>query len=611
MQRNEIESHYNSGKIKQALLGLDSLEPSPWSDTTRLKCLRAVGSKFAHKFATQLHDRILDNTSPYPLTTSERNNQLRYIALVYAENGDAKLACLILKPLCEQSPDVASLFREYSFVLISDGKLDLAEKNISLGLDLEPNNAKAHALLARIYCLTGRLDSGRHSYSRAVTLAPEDPSYLQRLLYWNNFSDRTDQQSSFQMAKLWAEKAYPGNHTGTSNVAAIDPDRRLKIGFISPDFCAHAISFFITPLFEGLDRSQFRICAYSDTRKPDAVTASIKELCDDWCDSAHLNDGELAKQIADDKIDVLVDLNGHSAGNRLGVFANHEAPAPVQVSWLASPSTSGLKSIGFRITDHIADPIGVNEEFFTEKLLRLPNGFLCFKPLASSPDIEPSDNQGVVRFGSFNNLAKVSSLTLDCWAAALHAVPNSTLFMKRQQLINKQARRFFANEFAARGIVAERLIFKASKAKIEDHLAEYNNIDIALDTSPYNGTTTALEALWMGVPVISLTGDTHASRMTASILHRLNLSGMAAKTVNEFAQRARELSEMDETLVQLRSSLRSRLRESTLMNAKLFGYEFGNAVRAQWRDWCQQSTVSPTIEREPETQLEDLAKVAQ
>lgn len=596
MQRSEIENLYQRGDLQKALEGLETLNPSPWADTTKLKCLRTISGKQAHKFAQRLHDHILDKTTPYSLTTSERNNQLRYIALVYAEQGDSKLACLILKPLCKQSPEVASLFREYSFALINDGQLDLAEKNINHALDLQPNNAQAHAQLARIYCLTGRLDSGRHCYSRAATLEPDNPSYLQRLIYWNNFSEHATQQSSFQMARLWAEKAYPGNQAGTDNFSTVDPDRVLKLGFVSPDFCAHAVSFFITPLLEGLDRKGFHVTGYSDTRKPDAVTETIKGLCDDWVDSALQSDSQLATQIANDKIDVLVDLNGHSTGNRLAVFARHEAPAPIQMSWLGAPSTTGLKSIAFRITDRIADPGSVNEEFFSETLLRLPNGFLCFKPLTTSPNIAPTDNKGVVRFGSFSNLAKISSITLDCWAAALHAVPNSTLFVKRQQLINKQARRHFANEFAARGIQAERLIFKAAKAKIEDHLAEYNNIDIALDTTPYNGTTTTLEALWMGVPVISLSGETHASRVTASILHRLNLSGMAAKSVNEFAQRAVELSEMPETLTQLRSSLRTRMRESALMNNKQFAFEFGNTVRSQWRDWCQQSHVTATPE---------------
>jgi len=476
----------------------------------------------------------------------------------------------------------------------------LAERKINKALALQPKSAKAHAQLARIYCLTGRLESGRHSLTRAATLDPKNPSYLQRLLYWSNYSDRSTQQNSFQMARLWAAKAFPGNQAGTNNFSTIDPDRVLKIGFISPDFCAHAISFFITPLLEGLDRKHFHINAYSDTRKPDKVTESIKSLCDEWLDSSHISDSHLAKQIAQDNIDILIDLNGHSSGNRLGVFGSHEPPAPIQISWLGYPATTGLNSIAHRISDRIADPVGLNEEFFSENILRLPNGFVCFKPLESSPDIDPSDNQGTLRFGAFCNLAKISNTTLDCWAAAMHAVPNSTLFLKRQQLVNRNAIRFIVKQLAARGIRPKRLIFKASKAKIEDHLSEYNHVDIAFDTTPYNGTTTTLEALWMGVPVISMSGDTHASRVTSSILHRLHLSGMATQSVAEFAERARELYEMDDTLKQLRTSLRTKMKESPLMNVEQFGFEFGNAMREQWRIWCKQSnlTSAPEIDED-------------
>jgi len=594
VEHNEIEKLYKSGRFKQALAALGTCEPSSWSDTLKLKCYRNIGGRKALNLATELHERISSRDVPYPLNTSARNNQLRYIAQIYAEHGEARLACSVLQPLCESSPNVPSLLREYGFALINDGQLDLAEKNVKNAIKLQPKSAKAHAQLARIYCLTGRLESGRHSFSRATTLEPNNPSYLQRLLYWSNYSDRITQQASFQIAKLWARKAYPANQAGTNNYSSVDPDRILKIGFVSPDFCAHANSFFVTPLFEGIDRKRFHITAFSDTRKPDKVTSKIKSLCDEWVESAVRSDRQLALKIAEQQIDVLIDLNGHSSGNRLGVFASHEAPAPVQASWLGYPSTTGLRCIAHRISDRIADPVGLNDEFFSENIVRLPNGFLCFKPLASSPDINPFDNEDGLRFGSFSNLAKISGTTLDCWAAAMNAVPDSTLYLKRQQLVNRSAMRHIAKQLAARGVSPRRLIFKAAKPTIEDHLAEYNKVDIALDTSPYNGTTTTLEALWMGVPVISLTGDTHASRITASILHRLNLNDLATKSVEEFAECAHRLSANEEQRRELRSNLRTRMQDSSLTNTDQFGYEFGNAIRGLWRDWCRQAKNSPT-----------------
>lgn len=607
MERSQIENHFNSGKFTLALKGLETYKASQWRDTTRLRCFRSLGrGKQALDCANELHQRLASSSSPYKLNTSQRNNQLRYIALVFSERGKAKKACKILHELCKNNPEVPALHREYAFALTSDSKLDLAEEHLIKALELQPSNANSHAQLGRIYCQTGRVDAGYSSYSKAATLEPDNLDYIKRLIYWSNYSERTTQQSNYQLARLWANKAHPGNQAGSSALRALNTDRELKVGFVSSDFCAHALSFFIAPLLEGLDRSQFNVTAYSDTKKADAVTESIKYQCDFWRDSSHFTDSQLAAKISADQIDVLIDLNGHTGGNRLNVFAKHVVP--IQLSWLGYPSTTGLRSIGFRITDRIADPIGLNDQFFSEQLLRLPSGFLCYKPLETAPNIAPSDNNGIIRFGSFNNLAKISSLTLDAWAAALSAVPNSTLYLKRQQLINANSSDFFVKEFAERGVTADRLILSTSKATIEQHLNEYNNIDIALDTTPYNGTTTTLEALWMGVPVISLMGKTHASRVTASILQRLSLTGLATKSVVEFAERAKELSEMDEKLNQLRANLREQMRNSTLMNNTQFAREFGNAIRSQWHDWCHTHSSVEGLEKTGEKSTSGVAQ---
>ncbi len=559
-----------------------------------------MGHSQALEFAEELKTSIDNRSENDPMTRSERNNQLRYIALVYSENNKANDACEIMASLCKQSPDVAALHREYAFALSHDHQLDLAESALIRALKLEPKNAKSHAQLGRIYCRTGRTEAGYNCYARAATLEPANPSHIQRLVYWSNYLDETSQQSNYQLTQLWSKRAFP-NKQDNNTWKAADPNRQLKIAFVSADFCAHALSFFIVPLLEGLNREDFHILAYSDTKKADHVTESIKQLCDRWRDSSSIDDAQLAKQILTDQVDILVDLNGHSVGNRLGVFAKHVAP--IQLSWLGYPSTTGLKSIAYRITDRITDPVGLNDEFFSEKLLRLPNGLLCYKPLEAAPDIKPNEDSDHIRFGSFNNLAKVSSLTFDCWTAALLAVPNSTLYIKRQQLSNQNSAKYFIQQFIDRGISKDRIILETSNAKFEQHLNEYNQIDIALDTTPYNGTTTTLEALWMGVPVISLMGQTHASRVTASILHRLNLSGLATKTVIEFAERAKELAQIKETLADLRFGLRKRMRESSLMNNRQFAFEFGNTVRSQWRDWCDQQKTEKNLETPTEESI--------
>lgn len=596
MERSQIEALFNRRQYSDVLAQLNAEPASPWCDTVKLRCLRASGSRDqALALAQKLLSAIQNNKTQYPITANEQDEQLRYIALVLAEFGEAKHACDIMQTLSKNKPNIAALHREYAFALSNNDQLDAAQAELSLAIDLQPGNASSHAQLARIYCRTGRVQEGYNSYCRAASLEPNNTSYIQRLVYWSNYADRTTQRSNYQLARLWANRTFPNNQSGTNTWRTADPDRTLKIGFISSDFCAHAVSFFITPLLKGLAfQPSFHVTAYSNTHNPDAVTETIKSHCDVWRNSAALSDKELAAQIGADQIDVLIDLNGHTSGNRLSIFAKHVSP--IQVNWLGYPSTTGLKSIDYRITDDIADPEGRNDDFYSEKLLRLPNGFLCYQPLESAPDIAPSQNNGITRFGSFNNLAKVTSQTLDAWAAALHAVPDSSLYLKRQQLIHNNARSHIVSELNQRGISEDRLILKTSKAKIEQHLNEYNHIDIALDTSPYNGTTTTLEALWMGVPVISLTGNTHASRVSASILSRLNLAGLTCSNTRSFANTAQKLSKNTQFLSQLRSSLRDTMSQSALMNEQQFAAEFSAALRTKWQDWCHERNIEQGLE---------------
>ncbi len=567
--------------------------------------MRALHRKEAIEYADQLREMVNERTEPYPMNTTERNNLLRYIALVFSERRRAADACEIMAMLCKQSPKVAALHREYAFALANDSRFDKAESALKRAIELQADNVNSHAQLGHVYCRTGRAEAGCNSYSRAATLDPGKAKYLQRLLFWSNYSERSTPRSNYQLAKLWAERAFPNTQANAKAFKIGSPDRILKIGFVSSDFCKHSNQFFILPLLNSLDRREFHVTAYSDTKKLDRVSKSIRAICDDWRSSSAMNDAQLTEQITADQIDILVDLNGHTRGNRLGVFASQAAP--IQLSWLGYPSTTGIKSIAYRISDRIADPMGLSEQFYSETLLRLPNGFLCYQPPATAPDIKMERGDQPIRFGSFNNLAKVSNITLDCWAAALLAVPNSTLTIKHQSLRSKKASSYFLRQFNRRGISKSRIKLRSSKTKIEQHMSLYNEIDIALDTSPFNGLTSTLEALWMGVPIISLVGQTYASRTTASILHRLELDKLGTKTIFEFAERARELSESPETLADYRSNLRKRMTDSPLMDNRQFAREFSTALKEQWRKWCHehslteglvQSVLNPTMEVE-------------
>ena len=473
-------------------------------------------------------------------------------------------------------------------------QLDQAETHLLEAIRISPHNSNTVAQLARIYCRTGRIDAGIRTYHQAANMEPGNTNYVRQLVYWSNYSDLHDQQSSYKLARYWAKTAFPQNEKGSNTWRTANPNKKLKIAFVSADFMAHAVSFFIIPLLKNIDRSSYAICAYSDTKVHDGITEKVKQECDFWRDSSSLNDAQLSGQIAADEIDVLIDLSGHTANNRLGVFAKHIAP--IQISWLGYPSTTGLDSIHYRITDQVADPIGIADPYFSEQLIRLRNGFLCYEPLDRAPEIKSDKINKNLRFGSFNNLAKISATSLDCWAEALHAVPNSTLYLKRQQLINESAKNHLIEEFEKRGISKTRLILKTSKAKIEKHLDEYNEIDIALDTYPYNGTTTTLEALWMGVPVVSLYGNTHASRVSKSILHRLNLDELAVNSIPEFAQAVQMLSKDSDLRSHIRNTLRQKMSESPLMNQQQFCNEFMGAIRKKWEGWCNKRNIEAGLE---------------
>ena len=347
--------------------------------------------------------------------------------------------------------------------------------------------------------------------------------------------------------------------------------KQLNVGFVSPDFCAHPVSFFVEPLFRHLDRSQFKVFAYSDVSKPDKVTRSIEQQVDVFRRIVGLDAQTVAKTILDDGIDILFDLAGHTGAGRLDMF--HLRPAPVQISWLGYPATTGSAGIDYRLTDRYADPAGTSEHVHTETLLRVDGGFLCYVPSDRTPEAStesPFETNGFITFGSFNNLAKLSPECIDMWSEVLGKVPESRLMLKRRELKDPWVRAFFIEQFAAHGIDEKRLQFKTSQVKLEGHLRNYANVDIALDSFPYNGTTTTFEALWMNVPVISLGGDSHASRVGQSILRYAGLNELAATSRNDFVSKAVQLAGDSDQLARYRQTLRDTLADCSLTDQPRF-----------------------------------------
>jgi predicted O-linked N-acetylglucosamine transferase (SPINDLY family) len=388
-----------------------------------------------------------------------------------------------------------------------------------------------------------------------------------------------------------------------------DPERRLRIGYVSPDLRAHAVVFFIAPVLMHHDRSRFEIFAYYNHAKKDKFTSNLQQCCHYWRDIAGLDDEEAAKLIRKDGIDILIDLAGHSAHNCLLAFARK--PAPVQVTWLGYPNTTGLSTIDYRLTDALTDPEGVDEQLYTESLYRLPETFLCYSPLIRSPDLSPSPamKNGYVTYASLNNFSKINPETVMTWVRLLKETPRSRLVLlfnggNKTWLDNavKEARscsvipfasiRAMGNLLYARkafednGISSERITILGRSPNHAAHLQHYRNIDIALDPFPYNGTTTTFESLWMGVPVISLEGNRHAARVSASISRNLGLEELVGDNVDAYIDAARQVAMDRRKLASLRVSLRNIMSSSCVMAACEFTRNLESAYRIMWKNWC-------------------------
>jgi protein O-GlcNAc transferase len=331
------------------------------------------------------------------------------------------------------------------------------------------------------------------------------------------------------------------------------------------------------------------VFCYAEVKRPDIITGDLRRLADRWLVTVGLSDDELAERIRADGIDILVDLAGHTANNRLRLFARK--PAPVQVTWLGYPNTTGLEAIDCRLVDAVTDPVGEADAWASETLVRLEGGFLCYGALKDAPEptVPRCLKTGTVTFGSFNNPAKLSAATLEIWAKLLSRLPHARLLLKGEPFADEATRALFLARLGERGVAAERVELVAWLPNATAHLAFYHQVDIALDPFPYNGTTTTCEALWMGVPVVTLRGDRHAGRVGASLLTQIGLTDLIANSVEEYLEIAVALARNPERLSDLRRVLRSRMAASPLCDGPAFARKMESAFRTMWQYWCESS----------------------
>lgn len=445
---------------------------------------------------------------------------------------------------------------------------------------LEPDFADAHNSYGNILKDTGQIEQAVGSYQRALDFSPNDPGIHSNLIFSLEFHFAYSQAAILQEATRWDERhGKPLCCSIKPHTNDRHPNRRLRIGYVSGDFMRHCQSLFTIPLFSSHDREQFEIYCYSSVIRPDDITRRIEPLAHVWRNAIGLSDARLADLVRADGIDILIDLTMHMARGRPLLFARK--PAPIQVAWLAYPGTTGLSAIDYRLTDPYLDPPGQNDDDYSEKSIRLPDTFWCYDPLTSGIETNklPASENKHVTFGCLNNFCKISERVLALWATVLLTVPDSQLLLLAPDGSSRQRT---LDILASFNIDPKRIQF-VSFAPRSQYLRTYQRIDIGLDTLPANGHTTSLDSYWMGVPVVTLVGQTVAARAGWSQLSNLGLQELAAKMPEQFVEIAANLAGDLPRLNNLRSTLRQRLQRSPLMDAPRFSRNIEAAYRRMWQ----------------------------
>lgn len=454
-------------------------------------------------------------------------------------------------------------------------------------IELTPDHAAAHNNLATALKDQGKIAEAIASYDRAIQLKPDFTAAQSNRLYALNFSPHHDAQAIYTEHCRWNDRfAEPLTRLAPPQRNDPTPDRRLRIGYVSPDLRDHVIGRFLLPLLECHDRTSFEIYCYSSVQRPDAITDRCREQADAWRHVLGLSDEQLAETVRHDGVDILVDLSMHMADNRLLAFARK--PAPVQVSWLAYAGTTGLAAMDYRLTDPYLDPPQQSpaepEPIYSERSVHLPETYWCYCAPAEAPPANPLPAlaAGHVTFGCLNNFCKVSGDTLATWAELLRTVPNSRLLMHA----HPGSHRDRVQEYLARqSISPERLRFVEMRPLV-GYFRLYHEIDVALDPFPYGGGTTTCDALWMGVPVVTLAGRTAVGRGGLSILSNVGIADWVANDREQYIRIAADLASDLGRLSMLRGTLRQRMLASPLMDAPRFARNIEAAYRSMWHRWC-------------------------
>jgi protein O-GlcNAc transferase len=509
---------------------------------------------------------------------------LSNLALALKSMGKADAAITRYRQALVLKPNAPEILSNLGIVLRDQGRTGEAITCYQKALALKPDYAAARSNLGNALRDQGRYDEAIASYRQALALRPDYPdaaSNLGTTIFDLHYSERHCSNSTLDAALLYARHVEPASLRKDFANAA-DPERRLRIGYVSADFHNHPVGVLLEGALAAHDPTKVEVYCYSNSRDDDDMTTRLRSAAHGWRMIAGLSDADADVMIRRDGIDILVDLGGHTSGNRLPLFARK--PAPVQATWLGYLDTSGLAAMDYFLTDRFVVP-PEDEGSFTETVLRLPDMHLCLSVAGLDVPIVARPDAGPLTLGSFNNWAKASDGTIALWSRVLAEIPDSRLLLKARLLGDPETRRTAIERFAVHGIGADRLTLEKPAPRLE-LLAAYNRIDIALDPFPYNGCTTTAEALWMGVPVVTLKGKRSVARAAEGILTVAGLPELVAQDRDAYVAAVKALAHDRKRLGELRSGLRARVEQSPICDCPRFTQALEGLYRQMWKNWC-------------------------
>lgn len=530
-----------------------------------------------HLCAIDLFNQVIEAAPTLPHT-------YRYRGLALQELGREAEAKVSFEQALALNPEYPEAMGSLAHLLMKHSHFGAAETLLLRALELKPAMNDVQNSLARLYQLEGKSEEASAMFEGVFRAEPDNRLALSNYLYSLCYLDSVPPEETAAKHISLCERYFPvvDNPKSFQKRHHFSEERRLRIGYLSNDFCLHSVSFFLEPVLINHDRSRFEIFCYSNRTAADETTLRIRSLDLKWRDISNRPAVDAVQLIQGDKIDILVDLAGHTARNRMDICALK--PAPVLATWIGYPHSTGMQQFNYYISDSICDPSSMTDRFFCEKVWRLPRVFSCYLPPMEFPQVSPPPykRNGYITFGSFNNIAKVSETTIKLWSDVMKWSPDACFFVKSASLGGNSAQKRLIERFASHGVSENRLILKAHTPTPLEHLKLYAEVDIALDTFPYHGTTTTCEALWMGVPVVTCAGKSHLSRVGASFLKNVGCEELVAETLDEFVTISSGLASDRNRIDEYRESLRAAMATSSLMDGAGVTREVEDAYRTMF-----------------------------